>query len=144
MTPHSSIRDLERYVEGHLTEHETSIVRLHLDECEACQLRLADIALAGQWQGPERRREPRVKVSYPGRLKLLDPVTSVGPPHDVHVIEISRSGLKIRTPRFLITKTLVQIRFNNQSALGEVRYCIKQEVGYHAGVKLVKDFPGAE
>lgn len=142
MDPHSSTRELEQYVDGHLSEEDSTTVRTHLEECEQCQFRLADIALEGQWKGPERRSEPRVRVRFTGRLKLLDPLTSVGPPHDVEVIEISRSGLKIRTPRYLILKTLVQIRFNGKAALGEVRYCIKADPGYYAGVKLVQDFPG--
>ena len=142
MDPHSSSRELEQYVDGHLSVEASDIVRRHLEGCEQCQLRLADIALETQWKGPEGRGEPRVPVNFAGRLKLLDPVTSVGPPHDVDVIEISRSGLKIQTPRFLILKTLVQIRFNGKSVLGEVRYCVKIDRVYHAGVKLVPDFPG--
>jgi hypothetical protein len=138
---HPSSRELEQYVDGHLPEAEVSSVRTHLEGCEECQLRLADIALDNRWTGPERRSEPRVPVKYPGRLKLLDPVTSVGPPHDVEVIEISRGGLKIRTPRYLIPKTLIQIRFNGKSVLGEVRYCIKAEPQYYAGLRLVEDFP---
>jgi len=143
MDPHSSAHDLEEYIDGHLSAEDSSVVRTHLEECEECQLRLADIALEAQWKGPEKRREPRVPVKFPGRLKLLDPVTSVGPPHDVEVIEISRSGMKVRSPRFLITKTLVQIHFNGKTALGEVRYCIRTEPGYYAGIKLVEDFPGS-
>ena len=144
MAPHSSIRDLEQYVDGKMSDAASLVVRSHLEECEACQLRLADIALDVQWKGPERRSEPRVPVNFPGRLKLLDPLTSVGPPHDVEVVEISRSGMKVRSPRFLIAKTLVQIHFNGKTALGDVRYCIKAESGYYAGVKLVKNFPGTE
>jgi hypothetical protein len=142
MDTHSSTHDLEQYIDGHLSAEDSSVVRTHLEECEQCQLRLADIALEAQWKGPERRSEPRVPVRFPGRLKLLDPMTSVGPPHDVEVIEISRSGLKVRTPRHLIPKTLVQIRFNGKTTLAEVRYCIKVERGYYAGMRLVEDFPG--
>jgi hypothetical protein len=142
MDPHSTTRDLERYVDGHLSDEESSAVQTHLEDCEECQLRLADIALDIQWKGPEARTEPRVPVNFPGRLKMLDPLTSVGPPHDVEVVEISHNGLKIRTPRHLIPKTLVQIRFNGKATLGEVRYCLKIESGYHAGIKLVEDFPG--
>ena len=143
MPPHSSIRDLELYVCGQLSAADSSAVQNHLEECEECQLRLADIALQTQWQGEEHRSEPRVPVDYPGRLKLLDPVTSVGPPHDVQVIEISRGGLKIRTSRFLIPKTLVQIRFNGTAVLGEVRYCAKLRTEYLAGLKLTADFPSS-
>jgi hypothetical protein len=143
MDSHSSLRDLEQYIDGHLSAEDSGIVRTHLDECEECQLRLADISLDSQWKGPERRGEPRVRVNFPGRLKLLDPVTSVGPPHDVQVVEISRNGLRIRTPRYLVTRTLVQIRFNNNRVLGEIRYCIKAESEYYAGIRQVKDFPGA-
>jgi len=141
MDPHSDILDLEPYVASHLSEKASLAVRAHLEGCEECQLRRTDIALEVQWKGPERRSEPRVRVNFPGRLKLLDPITSVGPPHDVAVVEISRNGLKARTPRFLVPKTQVQIRFNNRGTLGEVRYCIRTEAGYHAGVKLLKDFP---
>jgi len=96
-----------------------------------------------QWKGPEKRKEPRVRVSFPGRLKLLDPVTSVGPPHDVLVIEISRSGLKVQTPRYLIPNTLVQIHFNGSATLGKVRYCTRTGSGYDAGIQRVQDFQSA-
>ncbi len=99
--------------------------------------------MEGRWDKPERRSEPRVPVRFPGRLKLLDPLTSVGPPHDVQVIEISHSGLKISTPRHLIPKTLVQIRFSGKTVLGEVRYCNRMESGYHVGLKQVQDFPSS-
>jgi hypothetical protein len=143
MLSHSSAQDLECYVSGQLSTEECSRVLEHLQQCEECQLRLGEIAIQNQWTGPERRSGPRVPVSFPGRLKLLDPVTSVGPPHDVHVVEISRGGFKIRTPRFLITKTLVQVRFNGKGLLGEVRYCVKTDTGYLAGIKQVQDFPSA-
>jgi hypothetical protein len=141
MDPHSDTRALEQYVDGHLSEEDSSQVRTHLEACEECQRRLSDLAVNVQWNGPERRVETRVPVSFPGRLKQLDPVTSGGPPHEVEVIDISRSGLKIRTSRHLIPKTLVQIRFNGKAVLGEVRYCVKTELVFVAGVKLTEDFP---
>lgn len=141
MPPHSTHQELERYISGQLSAAESFQVQKHLDGCEECQLLLAEIAIQAQWKGPERRTEPRVPVRFPGRLKLLDPVTSIGPAHDVMVIEISRSGLKVRTPRFLIPKTLVQIRFNGKTALGEVRWCIRTEAEYDAGIKQLPDFP---
>jgi hypothetical protein len=137
---HANIQDLEQYLAGELSGDDFSVVHTHLEACEECQLKLADIAIEGQWRGPEQRSEPRVPVSFPGRLKLLDPVTSVGPPHDVQVVEISRGGLKVRTPRFLIPNTLVQIHFNGSATLGKVRFCIRSEPGYFAGVKRVQDF----
>jgi hypothetical protein len=139
---HSTSEDLERYIDGKLSAEDSAVIHTHLEQCEECQLRLGEIALQVQWTGPERRSEPRVPVSFPGRLKLLDPVTSVGPPHDALVIEISRSGLKIRTPRYLIPKTLVQIHFNGKAVLGQVKYCIRTDSGFDAGIKLVQDFPG--
>jgi hypothetical protein len=138
MDAHSSIRDLEQYVDGLLSDEESASVRSHLEGCAECQVRLADIALP---QDSERRGEPRATVSQPGRLKLLDPLTSVGPAHDVEVIEVSTGGLKIRTPRQLIAKALVQIRFEGKSVLGVVRYCVKTESAYEAGIELKPDFP---
>jgi hypothetical protein len=140
---HSSESDLKQYVTGQLATEDAAVVQTHLEGCEECQLRLADVALQTQWTDTEQRREPRVPVNLVGRLKLLDPVTSVGPPHDVRVVEISRSGLKIRTPRFLIPKTLVQIVFDGKPVLGEVRYCVKVDSEYQAGIKQIQNFPGA-
>lgn len=141
--PHSSSSDLKRYVTGQLSEDESSVVQTHLGGCHDCQILLADVALDSRWKGRERRSEPRVPVNFPERLKLVDPVTSVGPPHHVQVVEISRSGMKVRTPRYLIPKTLIQVHFNGKSTLGEVRYCVKAEPEYYAGIRLVKEFPSA-
>ncbi len=141
--PHSSSSDLKRYVKGQLSEEESSVIQSHLGQCEDCQLMLADVALDARWTGPERRSEPRVPVNSPGRLKPVDPVTSVGPPHHVQVVEISRNGLKVRTPRYLIPKTLIQVHFNGKTVLGEVRYCVKAEPEYYAGIRVVQDFPSA-
>jgi hypothetical protein len=143
MSSHSSTQDLEEYIGGKLSTEHSSLVQSHLDECQDCQLRLAEIALQVRWKDSERRSEPRIPVKFPGRLKLLDPLTSVGPPHDVEVIEISWKGLKIRTPRYLIPKSLVQLRFSGKTMLGEVRYCVKTESEYHAGIKQVPDFPSS-
>jgi hypothetical protein len=70
-------------------------------------------------------------------------VTSARPPHDVQVIEISRTGLKILMPRYLIPKTLIQIHFNGKAMLGKVAYCEKLDTGYHAGIRQVQDFLSA-
>jgi anti-sigma factor ChrR (cupin superfamily) len=143
MLPHSSDDDLRLYVGGQLSAAGSFVVQTHLDGCKECQLRLADIAIQTRWKGPERRAEPRIPVNFEGRLKLLDPVTSIGPPHPVTVVEISRNGLKVVTPRYLIPRTLVQIRFSGRAVLGEVRYCLKTESGFQAGLKLMEDFPKA-
>lgn len=143
MLGHANMQDLEQYLSGILSTDDSILVHAHLEECEECQLKLADIAMDGRWKGPERRNEPRVPVNFPGRLKLLDPVTSVGPPHDVLVIEISRSGFKLRTPQYLISKTLVQVHFSGKAMLGEVRYCNRLESGYAAGIQRVDDFQTA-
>jgi hypothetical protein len=140
---HANTEDLEQYVSGLLSDGGSALVQKHLEECEECQLKLAEIAIEVQWTGPERRTEPRVRVSFPGRLKLLDPLTSVGPPHDVQVVEISRSGLKVHTPRYVIPNTLVQVRFNGSATLGKVRFCIRMESGYAAGIQRVRDFQSA-
>ena len=143
MLPHSSDDDLKLYVGGQLSAAGASVIQVHLDGCEECQLRLADIAIQARWQGPERRADPRVPVNFEGRLKLLDPVTSIGPPHPVKVVEISRNGLKVITQRYLIPKTLVQVRFNGKAVLGEVRYCLQADAGFQIGLKLVEDFPSS-
>ena len=74
MPGHTDTEDLEQYISGQLSESDSAIVQAHLEACEECQLKLADIAMDVQWKGPERRKEPRVRVSFAGRLKLLDPI----------------------------------------------------------------------
>jgi len=142
MLSHASSQELEDYVNGRLSAEASALVQTHLEACMDCQLRLADVAIDLQWKGEDKRVEPRIPVNFPGRLKLLDPLTSIGPPHDVVVLELSRSGLKVRTLRFLIPRTLVQLRFNNKTVLAEVRYCEKKESSYEAGFEIKKDFPG--
>jgi hypothetical protein len=141
MSSHASARELEQYVGGTLSAGECTLLESHLAECEECQLRLAGAALQTPWAGEEHRSEPRIAVKFQARLKLLDPVTSASPPHVVQVVEISRSGLKVRTPRNLLPKTLVQVRFNGKAVLGEVRYCDKMDGAFYAGIRRVPDFP---
>jgi len=141
LAPHASKRDLEEYVDGLLSDEDSSSLRTHLDGCAECQRRLAEFTPGVPEHDPERRTETRALVHFPGRLKLLDPVTSTGPPHQVEVIEISSGGLKIRTERSLIPKTLVQIRYEGKAVLGEVRYCIRVGAEYHAGIELKEEFP---
>ncbi len=94
-----------------------------------------DAAVAG-----ERRREKRISVGIRARMKSVDPVTSLGPSLTVEVVELSRGGLKIKTPRELLPGSLVQVIAGSRIMLGKVRHCTRIDEGFALGVELVKDF----
>ena len=86
----------------------------------------------------ERRREPRTRVDIAGKLKSLDPVTSIGPSTPVRIVEISRGGLRILVNRDFLPQSLVQIIASNQIMMGKVRHSTPVEGGFHVGIQLVE------
>ena len=88
-------------------------------------------------QGNERRREARVPVDIPARVKSLDPVTSIGPSTEVRITNISRHGLRFHAPRPYLVGALVQIVAEKKILLGRVRYCLSDGAYYDFGVQLV-------
>ena len=55
------------------------------------------------------------------RVKVLDPLTSVGPAIHAELVGASDSGLHLRVPRFILVGSAVQIRIRDEVAFGEVR-----------------------
>jgi len=53
---------------------------------------------------------------------------------DVQVLDVSRNGLKIRTPRFLSSGAVVQMRLRDMVIRGEVRYCVQTDEGFYVGL----------
>jgi hypothetical protein len=55
------------------------------------------------------------------RVKVLAPLTSVGPAMRAELVGASDSGLHLRVPRFILVGSAVQIRIRDEVAFGEVR-----------------------
>ena len=93
---------------------------------------------AGAWTGQERRREPRVPMDVEARLKCLNPLLSTGPSIRARIVEISRSGMKIRGNREFQHGGVVQVVVKNTFFMGTVRHSRRVAEGYDTGLYLTE------
>jgi hypothetical protein len=85
--------------------------------------------------GADRRTEPRLVVDEPAMLHLLRP--SVGDAIPVRVLDMSQSGLGLRSKEPLPAGALVHIRIRDTIvAMGQVRYSARVEDEYYSGVRV--------
>jgi hypothetical protein len=82
----------------------------------------------------ERRRQPRMATDDPASIQILSPLTLER--MDVRILDVSRNGLKIRSPRRLNTGAILQIRLRDLFIMGEVRYCVQTPDGFYAGLYI--------
>ena len=75
-------------------------------------------------------------MDEPASVKTLHPVVTSGDRVDGRVMNLSRSGLKLRVPKPMLPGTMVQVRFKDKIALGEIRYCIPVGAEYYVGVRF--------
>lgn len=99
--------------------------------------------LSETYGGEERRKQPRVPMDVPARLKCLNPLTSTGPSIKARVVEISRSGMKIRANREFHTGGVVQVIVKDTFYLGTVRHCRRVEDGFETGLILTESTRGS-
>lgn len=92
------------------------------------------------WPGADRRIEVRIATDGPARAKVLDPLISLGPSFQASVVDTSATGLKLRVPRSILPGSVVQIRFQRQIVLGEVKYCNPFGTEFHIGLRLKEDW----
>jgi PilZ domain len=87
-------------------------------------------------EGEERRVDPRAPIDEPASAKILHPAVSSSDRVDGRVVNLSRSGLKLRLPLPMLPGTIVQVRFMDRIALGEIRYCIPTGSEFYVGVRF--------
>ena len=81
----------------------------------------------------DRRIEPRLMVDEPATLDLLGP--SAGGRIDVQILDISQSGVGLRSTQILPTGALVHIRIRSTIvAIGQVRHTTRVNDEYFSGV----------
>ena len=85
--------------------------------------------------GAERRTEARYATNDAAELEILP-----GPSPAVYgtVLDVSRSGLRLQLPVSIARATHLKVKMRNTVIFGEVRYCRRASVGYHAGI-LIQD-----
>jgi hypothetical protein len=102
--------------------------------------RVIDIAVDPSWQGIERRSENRVAEDSPARVKVLDPMVSLGPSFQARVVKASGEGLMVCAPRSILPGSVVQVRFRDWIVIGKVKYCLPVAGEFHIGVRLKEDW----
>lgn len=139
---HLSEEVLDLYALGRFFEG-TAAVEAHLGVCQTCRDRLsaaahfADRVRAAPKPegGAERRRSPRFPTNDPAVVRCVYPVSD---PWPVRVIDVSQTGMCLRTARFLEPGAEVKVVFGKLVAFGLIRYCLEVGVEYHAGVQLTQ------
>ena len=68
------------------------------------------------------------------RVKVLNPLTSLGPGMRADLIGASEGGLRIRVPRPILVGSVLQIRTAGRIAFGEVRASVPVGADYEIEV----------
>ena len=99
--------------------------------------------LPEQFRGFEHRTEPRVAVDVPARFKSLSPLMSTGPSIRANIVDLSRSGMKLRVSRGYELGELVQVVVPETFYMGIVRHCVPVSTGFEVGIKLTERIPSS-
>ena len=121
--------DLELYLCGRLESERTSSVEQHLLECNACRecmsaclgLQIVLHRLPGKSESAQKRSEPRFSAEGEATLQEIHPLSLDR--EKVMIVNISKNGLGILSPKAILPGTVVQLRINNHVELANVRYC---------------------
>ena len=144
---HVSEEDLELYFLGRLPSDQLSAVESHLTDCRSCTNRLSNVTGVflkllklknrhlGNYEGIEKRREHRVPIDSPGQMQAFSPFSPEK--FRVQMMDVSRNGLKLRTPQFVARGAMVQVIIEEALILGEVRYCIPAEGEFDMGIQIL-------
>jgi hypothetical protein len=142
---HVPDEDLELYLLARLPVHQLAVIESHLADCGSCTSRLSEMAglsfrilrlsrRLGNYGGTEKRREHRIPADDPGQMQMFSPFSLAK--FRVRITDVSRNGLKLRTPQFVDRGAIAQIRVQEAIVLGEVRYCIAAGAEFNAGIQI--------
>jgi anti-sigma factor RsiW len=136
--------DLELYLHGRLEGERISLVESHLRECNYCRRHLADclgqrfalhLTLGAKAGTTQKRREPRFGTDGEGTLQELHPLSLDR--HKVKIVNVSKNGLGVMSPKAILPGTIVQLRIKETVELGNVRYCSAAgDDGFRIGLRL--------
>lgn len=84
----------------------------------------------------EQRREPRFESDERGVMHMLYPQSPE--PVNVRIVNVSKSGMCVRTPIFLVRNSEVKVAATKQVIIGQVRYCVPARDGFQAGLRIVE------
>jgi hypothetical protein len=146
---HVGAEDLERYLLDRLEKLAATSLEAHLAECSSCAKRLSSAVFFDQlvqlsqrqaaFNGTEKRRERRVSTNDSGILQTINPFSPDRV--NVHILDVSKSGMKIGGPTILSPGASVKIRLRAMIAFGQVRHCREIGQGCEAGIQLFDALP---
>jgi len=142
---HVSDEDLELYVLARMPSDQLSFVEPHIANCNSCASRVSEVAELAhrtlrlsrqleEYGGVERRREHRIPCEDPGEMQTFSPFSPIRIP--VQLADVSRNGLRVRTPQPVYRGTIVQVRTRGALVLGEVRYCVTSGAKFDVGIQI--------
>jgi hypothetical protein len=78
--------------------------------------------------------------SIEGRMKMIDPLLTMGPSARVEVVNWSDSDVCVRLPRQVLVGTMVHLRTANKIFVGEVRRAHALESGHEIHIQVKEIF----
>lgn len=140
---HIHEEDLELYLCGRLESERTSSVEQHLMECDTCRECLSVClghqlvlhVLQGKSESAQKRSEPRFSAQGEAILREIHPLSLDR--LKVEIVNISKNGLGILSPKAILPGTMVQLRIEDRVEFGHVRYCSAPgDDGFRVGLRL--------
>jgi hypothetical protein len=74
--------------------------------------------------------------SIEGRMKIIDPLLTMGPAARVEVVNWSDSEVCVRLPRQVLVGTMVHLRTADKIFVGEVRHAHALESGHEIHIRV--------
>lgn len=127
---HLTRLDLERLVVEQSPDPELSAIQAHLQECAACQDELVS-KIEEETAGNVGNNSSAVAC-----IKILDPLTSIGPSAPAQLLNASRQALHMRVSRLMLVGSQVYVRSPLGQSFGRVRYCFPVGSEFQIGVRL--------
>lgn len=135
---------LESYVHGQLEAKLILALESHLLECQACREKLSQCIASqlvlrhlGRPKSEEKyeRSEPRFRTGADAILQEISPWSVER--GKVEIVDISKNGIGILSPKSVFPGTIVQVRIRGTVELAEVRHCSGcGEIGYRYRIAL--------
>src|SRR5579863_8073531 len=127
---HSQEDDLELYAHGRLEAQLIPAVESRLVGCVVCRQHLAECLerrvtryqiQRAESEPTQKRAEERFSTEGEATLQELHPLSVER--QKVKIVNISKNGLGVVSPKAILPGTVVQIRIKETVELGNVRYC---------------------
>ena len=139
---HLTAEELGLYTVRRTSLDQDSGFAAHLAACHQCKDRLLAAELVARHVPPaiasERRLNPRIPFHEPASMTRLNPLMMERWP--IHLLNISKGGLKLHVPHLLDPGTVIQIRLRAALVTAEVRYCLGAGTEFQAGVRTLDVF----